>query len=332
MARNAKKTRMAVLVVLLLAVALVLSFVLLTNPSLTATEPNEDKLDKIGANAQSEDETMPNDSPLIQKVDAKYLWEYGWQSVAEEMPEVIETTTMETTTEPVPETYYDVVTNWKGELVTDKYGQPVTQVRDMPVTALQYEFITDENGRIARDANGNVITDAYMVTRTTEAPPMTLLDSNGNMVTNAKGEPVTKTTKSTVYVTNPSSVGATYQGEGISDGEKYIGVRVVIDGQYDISTNSLMTVGMTYKEGGKIRMKSLTYNIDKLTCKVSSKEKYEQMVSFSRENGKTAVTLYIPESAQISTAQMRLLSASSTLSTFRTPTGTYLDGFSVSVL
>ncbi len=332
MAQDAKRTRITVLALLLLAVAVVLLVVLLTNPGLTATKPDEDKLDKIGADAQTEDETIPNDSPLVQKVNAKFLWEYGWQSLAEEMPEVIETTTEETTTEPVPETYYDVVTNWKGELVTDRYGQPVTQVRDMPLTAVAYEFVTDENGRIARDENGNVITEAYTVARTTQAPPITMQDGHGNIVTNAHGEPVTKAAKSTVYVTNPSSVGAAYRGEGISDGDKYVGVRVVLDGEYDISTNSLMTVGMTYKESGRIRMKSLTYNIDKLTCRASSKEKYTQMVSLAREDGKTVVTLYIPDSEQISTEQMRILSASSTLSTFRTSTGTYIDGFSVNVL
>ncbi|MBQ9552999.1 MAG: hypothetical protein IJU96_09590 [Clostridia bacterium] len=331
MPRNAKRIVTTVFALLFLAVALVFSFVLLTDRSLFAVKPNEAKLDQLGQGVEYEDETIPNDSPLIQVVDAKFLWEYGWQEVAEEQPEEVTQPTTEPKTEPVPETYFVAVTNWKGELVTDVYGQPVTQVQGYYLD-YQYLLMTNAAGELVRDEEGNIVTEANEVTRTTEAPPLTMQDGHGNIVTKPNGEPVTKIAKSTVHVTNPSSVGAKYRGEGISDGEKYIGVRVVIDGTYDVCSNGVMTVGMTYKIDRKLYNKSLTYNIENGNCRVSRDEYYTGMVHLAKENNNMVITLYIPDSAQIPVDQMRLFSANSLMSTFRDSTGSYLDGFTVNIL
>ncbi len=332
MTRSAKRIVTTVFALLFLAVALVFSFVLLTDQSLFSSTPNDAKLDRLGADADElEDETIPNDSPLMQVVNAKYLWEYGWQAVAEEQPETVTETTKETTTEAVPETIFVAVTNWKGEVVLGPDGQPVTQAQGYYLD-YEYQLATDANGSLLRDENGNYVFDAQEVTRTTKAPPLTMQDGHGNIVTKSNGEPVTKVAKSTVRVTNPSAVGATYQGEGLSDGEKYTGVRVVIDGIYDVCSNGIMTVGMTYKIDRKLYNKSLTYNLERGTCRVSRDEYYTGMVDLARENDKMVVTLYIPDSSQIPVDQMRLFSASSLMSTFRDSTGNYLDGFTVNVL
>ncbi len=332
MPRNAKRIVTTVFALLFVAVALVFSFVLLTDQvTLFTPKPNDAKLERLGADVQYVEETIPNDLPFMPVVNAKFLWEYGRQVVVAEQPEAVTETTTETTTEPVPETIMVAVTNWKGELITDLYGQPVTQAQGYYLD-YQLQPATDADGDLLRDEEGNLMFDAQEVTRTTEAPPLTMQDGHGNILTKPNGEPVTKVARTTVRVTNPSSIGATYQGEGLSDGEKYTGVRVLIDDTYDVCSNGIMTVSMTYKIDRKLYNKSMTYNLEKGTCRVSRDEYYTGMVGLSKENNKMVVTLSIPDSAQIPVDQMRLFSASSLMSTFRDSTGNYLDGFTVNVL
>ena len=335
MPRDTKKIILTALAAMFVIVAGVLSFVLLTNPQLFSSGDEENYYDEDEyewggdlIEGGTSIETKQKRSP-----EAKFLWEFGWQAVAEELPSQAPTTTAVTTTAPVMETYYEAVTDWKGDLMTDRYGQPITQVREF-YTDVQYWAMTDAGGNIARDDAGNYMMEVQTVavTKTTQAPPLTMQDGHGNIVTNKKGQPVTKKAKPTVYVTNPQSVGATYQGEGISDGENYIGVRVILDQVYDIAVNGAMTVGMTYKIDKKIYLKSLTYNIDQGTCRVSKDENYTGMVALSKENGRMVVTLSIPDAAQIPVSQMRLLSANSLFGTFRDPSGNYIDGFTVNVL
>ena len=333
MAKYNKKKILTVLAIVLAVGGLVFLFLYITNPSLFSRNTVNGDSDGLEWNENVVNNPNQNNAQGGQAAFTKYLWEFGWQNVAEEQPSQVTATTLPTTTAVMPSTYYEAVTDWKGGLVTDRYGQPVTKVKEF-YTDLQYYAMTDSGGNVARDEYGGYMmgVQTVEVTRTTQPPPLTMQDGHGNIVTKKNGQPVTKIAKPTVYVTNPETVGAVYQGEGISDGENYIGVRVIIDGVYDIATNGAMTLGMTYKIDKKVHLKSLTYNIDQGTCRVSKDENYTGMVTLSKENNKMVITLSIPDAAQIPVSQMRLLSASSLFGTFRDSTGTYVDGFTVNVL
>lgn len=277
---------------------------------------------------------------LIPIVQTKFLWQYGSQQLALEKPIEISTDEDESSTEPpvtqyVPETYYEVVTNWKGEAITGEDGKEVTEIRTKPQTTVYAEIVTDTNGEAVTNENGEPVTELRSEEVTTLPPPVYVTDANGEQLTNENGEPVTEQ-GTTVVEKTTAAVGSKDEGaatwaQGISDGDNYVRMKIYIDGEYDITRSSVMTMTLREKSGLISIPDTLTYNLYKGTCSLSPTKKYNEMAYVTKTGGQTVVTLIIPEEARPLVSETTSFKASSTISTFRDASGRNIDEFTVSV-
>lgn len=333
MSANAKSKIIVALAVSLLALAAFLTVQLLVDENGSLFE-RELELEDITTQPP---EIISADSSggLTPYVTGKYLWEFGWQQISADKPIKAEketTTAEETTTVREPETYVEYVTNWKGERVTNENGEYVTEIRTKPHTETVTVAVTKENGEVLTDANGNAVTQTQVVTTT--LPPDYATDASGEIITDTNGNPVTKpttTAATTAVVTNPSSSGAKQKAEGISDGEKFVRMKIYIDEEYNISKRSVMTLTLRQKGGVVSVPTTLTYNLYNETCNISPSKKYGEMCYVTKSGGKTIVTLIIPEESRPLVKNTTTLKASSTISTFKTSSGDGVDEFTVSV-
>ena len=336
MTKKAKNRTITVVALTFSVVATVLSIKLLTDDSFLSTDPGDSVL-------TPEQVTEPGTEVydgLIPVVESKYLWEYGWQQIASDKPKEIPTTkkdeTVSLTAERAePSTYYEVVTNWRGEPVTDEDGKAVTEIRTVPQTVKHVEYITDENGEKLTGADGKPVTEVRTEVVTTKAPPVAVTDENGEKMTDEDGKVVTQATtvaRTTAYVTNTTAIGAKYWAQGVTDGETYVRMKIYLDGEYNISRSSVMTLTLRESSGLVSIPNTLTYNLSKGTCSVSPTKKYNEMAYVSHSGGKTVVTLIIPESSRPLSKNTTTFRASSTLSTFTDSDGNHIDEFTVSVL
>ncbi len=277
---------------------------------------------------------------LIPLVHSKFLWQYGSQQLALEKPVEISTEEEQSSTEPpvtqyVPETYYEVVTNWKGEAITGDDGKEVTEIRTKPQTTVYTEVVTDANGEAVTDENGQAVTELRSEEVTTLPPPIYVTDANGEQLTNENGEPVTEqgttVVEKTTAVVGSRDEGASTWAQGISDGNSYVRMKIYIDGEYDITRSSVMTMTLREKSGLISIPDTLTYNLYKGTCSVSPTKKYNEMAYVTKTGGQTVVTLIIPEEARPLVSETTSFKASSTISTFRDASGRNIDEFTVSV-
>lgn len=356
MSGSTSKKLMIIITVLLMVLALGLSVWLLFGDSIgnkeEITMPSEFEtlaIEEMTAAPIFQDGSLP----VV--VQSKYLWQYGSQKISNEKPIVFETEPPETssteiitevtTTQYVPETYYEVVTNWMGLPVLDEDGSEVTEIRTKPHTVIYTEAITDENGEALTDENGDILTELYSeeVTVTTTAAPEYITDENGEYITGENGEILTEEPTaalideaSTEVPRTEATVGGRPEGssqwaQAVSDGDKYTRVKVYIDGEYTVDKSSVMTVTVREKNGLINVPDTLTYNLYKGTCSVSPTKKHEGMAFVTTSGGQTIVTLIIPDEARPSVANTTALSAKSTISTFKDAYGVDIDDFSVSV-
>lgn len=277
---------------------------------------------------------------LIPIVKSKYLWEYGWQQIANERPSEIPkeeepASLEEVTTVYVPQTYYEPVTNWRGDTVTDEFGSEVTEVRTVPRTETFTEIITGEDGEALTDEAGNIVTEVHTQIVTTTQAPIPVTDENGEAITDEAGNVVTETTTlpQTTGIVSGNSTGSGKQwAQGIVDGKKYVYMKVYLDGEYTINSRSVMTMTVREKGGFVSMPETFTYNLSSGTCSVSPTKKYEQMAYVKTDNGQTVVTLMIPEDVRPDIDKTTAFSAKSTYSTFRDVNGEKLPEFTVTVL
>ena len=219
--------------------------------------------------------------------------------------------------------YYEVITNESGEAITDESGNQVTEIHTVPQTTVYTEYVTDENGESVTDENGNLVTEIHSEVVTTAPPPVYVTDVNGEPITDENGsfvtEVITTQPEVTTAVVGSRPDGATVWAQGFSDGTRYTRMKIYIDGEYDITKSSVMT--LTLRESGNVvpTYDTLTYNLYKGVCTLSPGNKQEGMATVTKSAGQTIVTLIIPEEAQ------------PTISTFRDSSGQNIDDFSVSV-
>ena len=338
MSKPVNNKLVAAAAIILLALAVVLSVLLLTEDGGSGvTQQTQPPLTTLQS---TEAETTTQLQEYIPDVPVKFLWQYGFQRIASEKP--VENPTEEEEgshvsplyTQPVPETYYEVVTNWKGEAVTGEDGSEVTEIRTKPQTTVYTEYVTNGYGENITDENGEPVTEVYSEVVTTAPPPVYVTDENGEQLTDENGTPVTQlgTTaaeSTTAAVGNAS--GESKWAQGISDGEKYVRMKIYLDGEYDIHRSSVMTLTLRERSGMISIPDTLTYNLYKGTCSLSPTKKYNDMAYVTKTGGQTVVTLIIPEEARPLASQTTSFKASSTISTFRDSDGNNIDEFTVSV-
>lgn len=323
--------------IILLLLAVVLSVLLLTDDGQSSASENKTQTPAQSTTA----EPTTQYTGLIPVVQSKYLWQYGSQQIASQRPVEISTEPEESSGEIsteyvyVPETYYEVITNWKGEAVTGEDGSEVTEIRTKPQTTVYTEVITNENGEAVTDENGDVVTEVYSEVVTTAPPPVYVTGENGEQLTDENGEAVTEL-GTTVVEKTTAAVGSNDEGaekwaQGFSDGERYVRMKIYIDGEYDITRSSVMTMTLREKSGLISIPDTLTYNLYKGTCSLSPTKKYEEMAYVTKTGGQTVVTLIIPEEARPLVSETTSFKANSTISTFRDANGVNLGEFSVSV-
>ena len=150
---------------------------------------------------------------------------------------------------------------------------------------------------------------------------------NGNPVT----ELGTIVTEATTAAVGDREEGASTWAQGFSDGERYVRMKIYIDGEYDITRSSVMTMTLREKSGLIAIPDTLTYNLYKGTCSLSPTKKYNEMAYVTKTGGQTVVTLIIPEEARPLVSDTTSFKANSTISTFRDSSGVTLAEFSVSV-
>lgn len=337
MSKPVNNKPVAAAAIILLALAVVLSVLLFTendNDVTQQTKPTQ-------TTTQSAlNETTTQQQEYIPDMPTKFLWQYGYQQIAADKPVENPTGDEETShvsplyTQPVPETYYEVVTNWKGEAVTGEDGNEVTEIRTKPQTTVYTEFVTNGYGEKITDENGEPITEVFSEVVTTSPPPVYVTGENGEQLTDENGNPVTQpgTTvveSTTVAVGNVS--GGSKWAQGFSDGEKYVRMKIYLDGEYDIHRSSVMTLTLREKSGMISMPDTLTYNLYKATCSLSPTKKYNDMAYVTKTGGQTVVTLIIPEEARPLVANTTSFKASSTISTFTDSNGNNIDEFTVSV-
>ncbi len=332
MPMSSKNKIIAVFAALLIVVAVALAVLLFTD------KDSEEPANETTTEETTTQSTTAPSSGLVAVVKSKYLWQYGWQQIASERPSEIPTTQEESSTDEettiyVPETYFESVTNWKGENVTDENGEAVTEVRTHPRTEVYIETVTDENGEAVTDENGEAVTEVYSEIVTTTLPPVYATDENGEAITDEEGSAVTETTteeKTTAIVGGIGNSESKYWAQGVSDGEKYVRMKIYIDGEYDVKSSSVMSLTLREKTGLINLPDTLVYNLSKGTCSIGTK-KYSEMAYVTKSAGQTVVTLIIPEEARPNVADTTSFSAKSTISTFNDGNGNYLDEFTVSV-
>ncbi len=324
--------------IILLALAAILSVLLLTEDDNNGVSQQTQPQQTTAQTTQAETTTQPPE--YIPDVPTKFLWQFGYQQIAADKPVENPTEGEETShvsplyTQPVPETYYEVVTNWKGEVVTGEDGNEVTEIRTKPQTTVYTEYVTNGYGENITDENGEPVTELYSEVVTTVPPPVYVTDVNGVQVTDGKGSPVTQpaatAAESTTAVVGNAS-GESKWAQGISDGEKYVRIKIYLDGEYDIHRSSVMTLTLRERSGMVSIPDTLTYNLYKATCSLSPTKKYNDMAYVTKTGGQTVVTLIIPEEARPLVSQTTSFKASSTISTFRDSDGNNIDEFTVSV-
>ncbi|MBR2957157.1 MAG: hypothetical protein IKC20_02800 [Clostridia bacterium] len=324
--------------IILLALAVILSVLLLTedgNGGTSQTQPQQT------TTQSTTNETTTQFQGLFPVVDSKFLWQYGSQQIASDKPVENPSEEEETShvsplyTQRVPETYYEVVTNWKGEAVTGEDGSEVTEIRTKPQTTVYTEYVTNENGENVTDENGKPVTQLHSEVVTTAPPPVYVTGENGEQLTDESGNPVTElgttVAESTTAAVGNNNAGESKWAQGFSDGERYIRMKIYIDGEYDITRSSVMTMTLREKSGLISIPDTLTYNLYKGTCSLSPTKKYNEMAYVTKTGGQTVVTLIIPEEARPLVSQTTSFKASSTISTFRDGNGDTIDEFTVSV-
>ena len=338
MSKPVNNKPVAAAAIILLALAVILSVLLLTeddnNDVVQQTQPPQTTV------LSTEAETTTQYQEYIPDVPTKFLWQYGSQQIAGDKPVENPTGGEETShvsplyTQPVPETYYEVVTNWKGEAVTGEDGSEVTEIRTKPQTTVYTEYVTNGYGENITDENGEPVTEVYSEIVTTSPPPVYVTDVNGVQVTDKNGKPVTQPGTTAAEITTAAvgnASGESKWAQGISDGEKYVRMKVYLDGEYDIHRSSVMTLTLREKSGMISMPDTLTYNLYKATCSLSPTKKYNDMAYVTKTGGQTVVTLIIPEEARPLVSQTTSFKASSTISTFRDRDGNNIDEFTVSV-
>ena len=338
MSKPVNNKPVAAAAIILLALAVILSVLLLTeddNGAAQQTQPEQ-------TTTQSAlNETTTQQQEYIPDMPTKFLWQYGSQRIASEKPEEYSTEEEDGSrvsplyTLPEPETYYEVITNWKGEAVTGEDGNEVTEIRTKPQTTVYTEFVTNGYGEKITDENGEPLTEVFSEVVTTSPPPVYVTGENGEQLTDDNGNPVTRP-GTTVAESTTAAVGNNNSGEskwaqGISDGEKYVRMKIYLDGEYDIHRSSVMTLTLREKSGMISMPDTLTYNLYKATCSLSPTKKYNDMAYITKTGGQTVVTLIIPEEARPLVANTTSFKASSTISTFRDGNGNNIDEFTVSV-
>ena len=338
MSKPVNNKLVAAAAIVLLALAVILTVLLLTEDNshseIQHTQPQETVSQSIAA------ETTTQFQGIILDVPTKFLWQYGSQQIAIDKPVENPTEEEETShvsplyTQRVPETYYEVVTNWKGEAVTGEDGSEVTEIRTKPQTTVYTQYVTDANGENVTDENGEPVTELYSEVVTTAPPPVYVTDENGEQLMDENGNPVTElgtiAPESTTAAVGGSS-GESRWAQGFSDGEKYVRMKIYLDGEYDITRSSVMTLTLREKSGMVSIPDTRTYNLYKGTCSLSPTKKYNEMAYVTKTGGQTVVTLIIPEEAQPLVSQTTSFKASSTISTFRDGNGDTIDEFTVSV-
>lgn len=340
MSKSAKNKIVAVLALLLIGVAVGLSVFLLSG---NEDEPQLPSADVVPAPDQTTAfPTYTPDSDLALQVDSKYLWEYGNQSISNERPSDLETKkNQETTTyKSVLElaTVFQGVTNADGEAVTNEDGSQVTEVITYTNIKTYSEYVTDENGEKVTDENGVPVTEIHSEYLTKAPDPVYVTDENGENITDENGSAVTEvpttsppvTQGPTTAVVGSKAEGSNVWAQGMSNGEKYISMKIYIDGEYDVKSSSVMTLTLRENSGLVNIPDTLTYNLSKGTCNTSLTEKHSDMAYVTKSGGQTIVTLIIPESARPSVSDTTTFRAKSTLSTFSQGSD-YLDEFTVSV-
>lgn len=339
MSKPVNNKLVAAAAIILLALAVILSVLLFTeddnNGVIQQTQPQQ-------TTAQStEAETTTQPQEYIPDVPTKFLWQFGYQQIAVDKPVENPTEGEETShvsplyTQRVPETYYEVVTNWKGEAVTGEDGSEVTEIRTKPQTTVYTEYVTNGYGENITDENGEPVTEIHSEVVTTAPPPVYVTDANGEQLTDENGNPVTRPGTTAAEITT-AAVGGNASGEsewaqGFSDGEKYVRMKIYLDGEYDIHRSSVMILTLREKSGMISMPDTLTYNLFKGTCSLSPTKKYNDMAYVTKTGGQTVVTLIIPEEARPLVSQTTSFTASSTISTFRDGNGNNIDEFTVSV-
>lgn len=178
-----------------------------------------------------------------------------------------------------------------------------------------YEQITNWMGESVTDENGQAVTEIHNVTRPQEQT---------EIVTDEDGEQITE---------NLPLVGA--QGErwaqGVSDGKKYTGMTIYLNGDYKIKNSSVMVLTMSENSGLINIPGNLVYNLSKGTCTIGT-VKYQNMASVETSGGRTIVNLTIPPMLCPDVNKTTSLQAKTTLSTFMDAnTGDYIPEFTVSV-
>lgn len=338
MSKPVNNKAVAAAAIILLALAVILSVLLLTeddNGGALQTQPHQT------TTQSTTNETTTQFQGLVPVVDTKFLWQYGTQQIASDKPVENPSEEEETShvsplyTQRVPETYYEVVTNWKGEAVTGEDGSEVTEIRTKPQTTVYTEYVTDANGENVTDENGEPVTQLHSEVVTTAPPPVYVTGENGEQLTDESGNPVTElgttVAESTTAAVGNNNSGDSKWAQGFSDGERYIRMKVYIDGEYDITRSSVMTMTLREKSGLISIPDTLTYNLYKGTCSLSPTKKYNEMAYVTKTGGQTVVTLIIPEEARPLVSQTTSFKASSTISTFRDINGDTMDEFTVSV-
>lgn len=339
MSKKAKNRLISFIAVIFIGVAAAMAIMLISDENLFEgkVNPNEGETQDSAEPVETEPVTQPLGG-LAVVVNSKYLWEYGWQQISSQKPIEIPTTKKgdeEESTEEEPKTYYEVVTNWKGEPVTDEDGSKVTEVHTVPKIVKYTEYVTDEGGEAVTDEDGSMVTEIRTQIVTTTQKPIPVTDENGQNVTDEDGSVVTEKTtqvRTTKIVGSTGVVGAKHWAQGVTDGEDYVRMKIYIDGKYTVNKSSVMTLTMREKSGLVSMPNNLVYNIGKGTCNISPTKKVEQMAYVSYDGDKTVVTLIIPESARPTTDNTTVFKASSTISTFSDENGNNLEEFTVSVL
>lgn len=338
MSKPVNNKAVAAAAIILLALAVILSVLLLTeddNGGISQTQPHQT------TTHSTTNETTTQFQGLIPDVPTKFLWQYGSQQIASDKPVEVSTEEEDSSresplfTQRVPETYYEVVTNWKGEAVTGEDGSEVTEIRTKPQTTVYTEYVTNGYGENITDENGEPVTEIYSEVVTTAPPPVYVTDENGEQLTDENGNPVTQP-DTTVAESTTAAVGSNNSGDskwaqGFSDGERYVRMKIYIDGEYDIHRSSVMTLTLRERSGMISMPDTLTYNLYKGTCSLSPTKKYNDMAYVTKTGGQTVVTLIIPEEARPLVSQTTSFKASSTISTFRDSNGDNIDEFTVSV-
>ncbi len=198
---------------------------------------------------------------------------------------------------------------------TEKDESSLEEVTTLNEPQTYYEQVTNWMGESVTDEDGQAVTEIHNVTQPQEQT---------EIVTDEDGEEITESLP---------LVGG--QGErwaqGISDGKNYTGMKIYLNGDYNIKNSSVMVMTLSEKSGLIPLKGNLVYNLSKGTCTIGT-VKYRNMASVAKSDGRTVVTLTIPQMLRPDVSDTTTFRANSTLSTFMDAnTGDYIPEFTVSV-